>query len=198
MKKLAILALVGLVASAQAATIKWAIGGKLYGVDGEGNATQVYTDGVGWYDDAKSGQFVLVYLGVNASPIAASAVTSSMVVENSAVNVADTIATTGRANQIGNANKTFSIDVDDVAGATYQVFFLNDGKYSDLYTSAAMTTAAQNTVKVTYDGMAYSATPSPHYAAGSGTTASYVAVPEPATAALALLGIGMLLKRRRA
>lgn len=198
MKKLAILALIGLVVSAQAATIKWGIGGKLYGVDGEGNTTQVYADGVGWYDDAKAGSFVLVYLGVNAEAKTASSITDAMVVENSAVSVADTIATTGRANQIGNANKTFSIDVADVAGATYQVFFLLDGKYSDLYTSAAMTTAAQNTVKVTYDGMAYSTTPSPLYAAGTSTAASYVSVPEPATAAFALLGFGMLLKRRKA
>lgn len=195
MKKIIALAVFGLAVSASAASIKWAIGSKLYGVDADGNVTQVYADGAGWYDDAKSGSFVLVYLGVNASATTANTISDNMVV--STATLSDLIVTSGKANAIGNASKLQTFNVDDVAGATYQVFFLNDGAYSDIYTDSSLSSVAKNTAVVSVDAAgAYSA--NTLYAAGSGSSASYVSVPEPSVALMGLLGIGMLLKRRKA
>ena len=196
MKKLAILALLCAVVASHGATIKWAVGGKLYGVDSEGTSTLAYTDANGWNSDFANGTFVLVYLGINADPTTAANVTSSMIVQT-LESMSDLVVTTGKQNQIGNASKLQSWDVDDVAGATYQVFFSMDGKLSDIYTSSSMSSPAQNTAVVSKDAAgAYSA--NTLYAAGSSGTASYVAVPEPSTAMLALAGLALLLKRRKA
>ncbi len=195
MKKLAILALLCAAVASHGATIKWAIGAKLYGVDGEGTSTLAYTEADGWNSDFANGSFVLVYLGVEADATTAANVSSSMIVASASLT--DLVVTSGKQAQIGNASKLQSWDVNDVAGATYQVFFSMDGKLRDIYASSSMSSPAQNLAVVSKDAAgAYSA--NTLYAAGSGSTAAYVAVPEPATAALALLGLGMLLKRRKA
>ena len=208
MKKLAILAILGIAVSANATAIKWAIGSFLYGVDKDGTASQAYTVADGFTDEFKTGSpsFVLVYLGVNETAKTASDVKNALKDEESNVAIVQTIAASSIINQststskAGKANSAQTYSAPDVAGSTYQVFFSYDGVLKDIYTDADLTTAAQVVVKVSQDAVTevYSAAPSPLYAAGSGSTVSYVSVPEPATASLVLAGLALLLKRRRA
>ena len=99
-------------------------------------------------------------------------------------------------------SNTKTYTADDVDGATYQVFYLNNGIYSlvndptistvaisiDATTGGASTTAYRN-------GTSTGA--STVYASGSAST-TISSVPEPSTAALALAGLALLLKRRKA
>ena len=199
MKKVAILAILGIAVSAHATAIKWSVGSFLYGVN-DGTATQAYTVDDGFADDWKAGSpsFVLVYLGVNKAATTADKVTTDMIVQNvAASSVINQSTSTSKA---GKANVAQTYSASDVVGATYQVFFSYDVKLKDIYTDSGMTTVAKNVVTISQDQTteAFSAAPSPLYAAGGSGTSSYVAVPEPAVALLGLLGIGMLIKRRRA
>ena len=195
MKKLAFIALLCAAVASHGATIQWAVGAKLYGVDSEGTSTLAYTEANGWNEDFKNASFVLVYLGVNADATTADNVSSSMIVTSASLT--DLVVTSGKAAQIGNASKLQAWDVNDVVGATYQVFFSLDGKISDIYASDSLSSPAKNVAVVSKDAAgAYSA--NTLYAAGSGSSAAYVSVPEPSVALMGLLGLGMLLKRRKA
>lgn len=204
MKKLATLAVIGLcAASAQAASIAWTGGSFLNGVDGEGNSSQAYTVSGGWSDAFKSpneAAFVLVYLGVNASATTADKVTSDMIKQT--VGMADITNTSTSTSKAGKINKQQVYNADNVAGATYQVFFSYGGELRDIYTDSSLSTAAAVTAKITQDPdtLLFSASPNPLYATGSSSTAAYVSttpIPEPGTAAMALLGLGLLIRRRR-
>ncbi len=204
MKKIAFFTALGLcVVSAQAATIQWTVGATLYGVK-EGVATAAFTGtarNVGtWSDDFLTGNpaFVLVYLGINEAATTADKVTASMIVQTK--EASEIVRTAGSVAQMGKANVTANFTADNVVGATYQVFFSYDGVLKDLYTDADMTTVASMTATVVQDATTqlFSANPTTLYAAGSSGTDTYVAVPEPSTAALALAGLALLLKRRKA
>ena len=207
MKKLAILAFLCAAVSASAVSIKWSVGGLLYGVDGDG-ATQAFTQAGGWsdkFDD--SAAFVLVYLGNDANAVTADAFsnpdTAPAVVQTVSLfgdepNTSPIVTTSGKANAIGKANKESSFSVSDTVGDTYQVFFTMGGKYYDIYTDEAQNTVAKVTTKVAVDGAgAYSANKL-WATGGTGTSSAYVSVPEPSVALMGLLGLGMLLKRRKA
>ncbi len=203
MKKLAILAVLGLAVSAQAVSITWAVGGDLYGVNA-GTATKAFTgtarnEGY-WSDDFKTGNpaFVLVYLGLNASATTADKVTDQMIKQT--VSASTLVTQSGTTAKMGKASIVQSFNAENVAGATYQVFFSYDGVLKDIYSDAAMSTAAAVTTTVVQDATTglFSANPSPIYAAGTSSSASYVAVPEPSTAMLALAGLALLIKRRKA
>ena len=211
MKKLAILAALSLCAIAtHAATIKWSVGSTLYGVNND-TATQAFTGtakDTGYRsDDFLTGNpaFVLVYLGVNETAKTAADVTRALedvtsgVAIKSTADASDIVTTTGRLANLGKASNTVSTDVDNVVGATYQVFFSYNGTLKDIYTDTSLSTAAGMVTTITKDpdtGI-FSASPSPLYAAGGSSTKAYVAVPEPGTAAMALLGLGLLIRRRR-
>ena len=208
MKKLAILAFLCAAVSASAVSIKWSVGGLLYGVDGDG-ATQAFTQAGGWSDKFdNSAAFVLVYLGNDASGVTASAFTdpnqtAPTVVQTvslfDAQGASDLVTTSGKAAAIGKANKESSLLVADTVGATYQVFFTMGGKYYDIYTdsSQAANTLASVTTKVAKDGAGAFSADKLWAVGGDGSSAAYVSVPEPSVAILGLLGIGMLIKRRR-
>ena len=207
MKKLAILALIGASVSANAVAVKWSVGSLLYGVDGSGNVAQAFTSADGWnskFDNTAA--FVLVFLGNNASAVTADAFTDP---NQTAPTVVQTISlfddqgnssivtTSGKANAIGKANKEVSFSASDIVNATYQVFFTMGGNYYDIYTDSSLSTLATTTTKVAQDGAgAFSV--NKLWASGSSSNNAYVAVPEPATASLALAGLALLLKRRRA
>ena len=204
MKKLAIFAVLGFAVCTQAATIQWSIGGDLYGVK-NGTATKAFTGierNVGeWssdFTDPNTAAFVLVYLGQNKDATTAANVTSDMIVQT--MSAATAVTTSGSVSKMGKANQTSNYTAADVVGATYQVFFSYNGVLKDLYTDSAMTTKAGVTATVVQDSTTqlFSANPTTLYGAGSSSTTTYVAVPEPAVALLGLLGIGMLIKRRRA
>ncbi len=200
MKKLAILAVLGIAVSAQAASIKWTGGSFLYGVE-DGTATQGYTVSGGWTDAFKSpneAAFVLVYLGVDAQAKSAADVSTSDIVQTA--KMTDIVNTSTSTSKAGKASLTQTLNVADVVGATYQVFFSYNGVLKDIYTDSSLTTAAGVTATVIKDPDTniFSTTPSPLYAAGGSGSSMYVSVPEPSVALMGLLGLGMLLKRRRA
>ena len=172
------------------AAIKWAIGGA---IDPNANI------------DTSVGSFVLAYIGTTSGVgVDAATFNTEIAKENSSYSIADT----GAWSEFYRANRqTYSItkstSVTDVAGATYQIFYLNNGVYSlvndptistiaisiDPTTGGASTTAFIN-------GTSTGA--SVAYAAGTTAGTAISSVPEPSTAALALAGLALLLKRRKA
>ena len=92
--------------------------------------------------------------------------------------------------------------VADVDGATYQIFYLNKGIYS-LVNDPTISTSAIS-IDATTGGATVSAYVNGSSAGGStafatgGSTTAIASVPEPSVALMGLLGIGMLIKRRRA
>ena len=174
---------------ASGASIKWAIGGA---IDASASI------------DTSVGSFVLAYIGTTSGiGVDAATFNTEMAKENSAYSIADT----GSWSDFYRANRqtyavTRTATVADVANATYQVFYLNNGVYSlvndptistisigiDSTTGIASTTAYLN---------GQSTGGSTVYATGGAATA-IASVPEPATAALALAGLALLLKRRKA
>lgn len=176
----------------------WGVGGKLNIVE-NGISTQAYSSGTGWAANFPStSEFVLIYLGNSASAINATTLMAGLgdtYTEVATALASSFIRTSGPASVIGNANINKQYTAADVVGDTYQVFFKLDGVYYDIFTSAEMTTPFQATTAVSHDGMAYAAPTL--YAANGSTTASYVPVPEPGTAALALAGLALLIRRRK-
>ncbi len=170
---------------ASGASIKWAIGGA---IDASANI------------DTSVGSFVLAYIGTT-SGVGVDADTF-----NAGVGSTYSVVDTGDWSDFYRANRgTYAIakstTVADVAGATYQMFYVNNGVYSlindpTIVTAAISIDSTTGAASVT----AYSngtAAGSTMYGAG-GSTTTIQSVPEPATAAMALLGLGLLLKRRKA
>ena len=188
MKKtfLALSLMVAAATIAHGAAIKWAIGGAI-----DANADI----------DTSVGSFVLAYIGTT-SGIGVDADTF-----NTGVGTSYSVVDTGSwtdfySSRQGTYSKAKSTTVDDVANATYQIFYVNNGVYSlvndptqvtmaisiDPTTGGASTSAYVNGVSNGSSAM---------YATGGSTTA-IASVPEPSTAALALAGLALLLKRRKA
>ena len=175
-----------LAAVASGASIQWAIGGVI-------DATADIDTGVG--------SFVLAYIGTT-SGIGVDAATF-----NSGVGSSYSVVDTGNWSDFYSSRRqtystTKATTVDDVANATYQIFYLNNGTYSlvndptistiaisiDQTTGAASTTAYLNGTS----------TGGAQVFATGGSTTAIASVPEPSTAALALAGFALLLKRRKA
>ncbi len=193
MKKLLILALATMAMSGQAAQINWGSTGALY--DG---TSQMKTK------DGYSTQAYLVYLGtgsatfgdINFSTIADDAIATKT------PNALGTVSATSGANPIFTPNTTKIGDTDDVFTYGSSVFGIvyvmsNAGKYgSDQYYTTTgpftLVNSGSSYAAATETTTLVAAVPS-----GSSWT-KIVPVPEPSSAALALAGLALLLKRRRA
>ena len=168
------------------ASIQWAIGGT---IDASADI------------DTNVGSFVLAYIGTT-SGIGVDAATF-----NAGVGSSYSVVDTGSWSDFYSSRRqtystTKATTVDDVANATYQIFYLNNGTYSlvndptistiaisiDQTTGAASTTAYLNGTS----------TGGAQVFATGGSTTTIASVPEPTTAALALAGLALLIKRRRA
>ena len=171
---------------ASAASIQWAIGGVI-------DATADIDTGVG--------SFVLAYIGTT-SGVGVDADTF-----NAGVGSTYSIVDTGDWSDFYSSRRqTYSTakatTVADTANATYQMFYVNNGVYS-LVNDPTISTVAISIDSVTgaasvasyLNGTSSGA--STLYAAGS-ATATISSVPEPSTAMLALAGLALLIKRRRA
>ena len=170
----------------QAATIKWAIGGQI----------DVNAD-----IDTSVGSFVLAYIGTTSGE-GVDAETFNAGVGSTYSIVQEKDWSDFYSAKRNTYATTQSYTAADNEGATYQAFYVKDGKYflvndPTIATVAisidASTGGASTTVFV--NGTASSGTSM--FAAGSGTT-TITSVPEPSVALMGLLGLGMLLKRRKA
>jgi len=185
--------LVAFAATASGAQIQWAIGGVI-------DATASIDTGVG--------SFILAYIGTT-SGVGVDAATF-----NSGVGTTYSIVDTGNWSDFYSSRRqtystTKSKSVPDVADATYQVFYVNNGVYS-LVNSPTISTAVISIDPVTGaasvaayvdlgDGNGMKSTGgSTMFAAGATGGSAITSVPEPSVALMGLLGLGMLLKRRRA
>jgi len=192
MKKtiLAFALVVAAAATCHAASIKWAIGGA---IDANANI------------DTSVGSFVLAYIGTTSGVgVDAATFNTEMAKENSSYSIADTGTWTDFYSAARGTYATAkSKSVSDVANATYQIFYLNNGVYSlvndptisTIAISIDPTTGGASTAAY-INGTATGGTTA--YAAGSSNRAAIASVPEPSTAALALAGLALLLKRRKA
>lgn len=188
MKKtfLALSLMVAVASVSSGASIQWAIGGI---IDSSASI------------DTGVGSFVLAYIGTT-SGIGVDAATF-----NAGVGSSYSVVDTGDWSDFYSSRRntystTKATTVADVANATYQIFYLNNGTYSlvndptistiaisiDQTTGAASTTAYLN---------GQSTGGAQVFATGS-STGAITSVPEPSTAALALAGLALLLKRRKA
>ena len=169
-----------------AASIKWSIGGALDA-----------TAGI----DTSVGSFVLAYIG-KTTGIGVDAATF-----NAGVGTDYSIVDTGtwddffmsRRSTYSNT-KTYTT-TSDTTGDTYQAFYLLNGSYflvndPTISTVAVSVDGAGSASTTAYvDGVAQSG--GNLFAAG-GSSTTITSVPEPSTAALALAGLALLLKRRKA
>lgn len=199
MKKFATLAvLAALATSAQAASVLWGFGGKVYLYDGKD--TVVSTDSSAPAVDAGS-YLALVYLGQNVTSYSLSDITETKVVDQMDYG----IATTGKAAAQGkwNPNTSTYNDASMASGASFTVLFFNGETssfdYIYAYSGSGKGDAiSDNILTITSGDMAIADGTIYGTKDTSGTAAGVVAVPEPSVALMGLLGIGMLLKRRRA
>ena len=173
---------------ASGASIKWSLGGALNPAEGKTIDTSV-------------GSFVLAYIGTTSGVgVDAATFTEGVGSKYSIVDTADWADFYNSRRSTYNVAK--STAVNDVANATYQMFFVNNGVYS-LVNDPTISTVSISIDSVTgaasvasfVDGASSGA--STLYATGSASGA-ITSVPEPSTAALALAGLALLLKRRKA
>ena len=188
--------MVAMAVTSQAVSIQWAGGGTAFLVS-PGGTEQARADN-GTNPDILSSylansSLVLVYLGVNGTATTAANVLPAQIVATQSLD--DFLTKDTTAAKTGRANSLATYTAADVVDATYQVFFSYNGELKDLYTTAAMDTAYAVTGKVLFDGAAFSA--NSLYGSGGSTVNFYAPVPEPATAALALAGLAMLIRRRK-
>ncbi len=176
----------------------WGFGGKVYLNDGKSTvlATESSAPAV-----AAGSYLALVYLGQNVTSYSLSDITTDMAVDKLNYGV----TTTGKASAVGkwSPNTSTYDDTSMASGASFTVLFYNGGTSSFDYVYALSgtdkgTAYDSNILTVSNDNMAIAN--ATIYATGSatGNGVASVAVPEPSTAALALAGLALLLKRRKA
>ncbi len=191
MKKALTLAVVAALAvSTQAVTISWGSGGQINIVD-EGVPTLMVSSSL-----AGTTAMGLFFLGNTGG--------SLLTVED--LTSADAIVTSSTVGGKSSNSSTFTtqeyLDLsiaagDVVAGDVFAVFFIYDtGDVSGWYTDATLTTMFNSTYTFT-GSETDSTTGIGTWGNAGGTGQVYVPVPEPATAALAIAGLAMLIRRRK-
>ena len=175
----------------QATTIKWAIGGALDASAGI---------------DTSVGSFVLAYVGTTSGVgVDGATFTANYGTEGNSYEVVQTKNWSdfysSRKGTYANTQNYTVAEKYDINGATFQAFYVQDGVYS-LVNDPTLATIA---ISVDNNGI----TTTPAYKDGQSTGASQLfaaggsatpitSVPEPSVAFMGLLGLGMLLKRRKA
>lgn len=206
MKKFATLAiLVAFATSASAASILWGFGGKVYLYDGATGTAIVASDASAPAVNADS-YLALVYLGQNVKSYDLAGLSKDIADPEKAASVVDTIdygiTKTGKSSAIGkwDPNTSQYDDTTMASGASFTVLFFNadSSKFEYVYALSGTTKGDaydKNILTVTSDNMTI-ANASIYATGGTGSTPGVV--PEPSVAIMGLLGLGMLIRRRKA
>ena len=185
MKKLFILAAALITGLANAAPIDWQL-----------NTTATKFDGA---SVKTAGTVFVVFLGSD---------TLSSFTYADVVGMATVGSSTGYATSLGKVSKKY-VEADSVTGlgnyAAYMTYEADNKTYYNVSTTTYALTAADVTALL-QEGTALPASsfsftdskPDATMATASASSGGWVAVPEPASAALALAGLAMLIKRRKA
>lgn len=192
-KALTIVAIAALAASTHAASLLWGGGGTINVIDnGTVTGWNQYVDtATGTRPD--SGYLALFYLGQTGSLSGIGDLTAAQ-----AVQTIPTLVQTGK-NDNKIANPTYvATDAEYDPGATFQIFWVSEaGALQNIYAIDGVTPF--NTQRTLMD-LSEVATVDALYASGA-TNINYAVmatpVPEPATAALALAGLALLMRRRK-
>ena len=206
MKRLATFAiLVALATSAHAASIMWGFGDKVYIYDGATGTAILASDASAPAVNAHS-YLALVYLGQNVDSYDLVGLSKDIADSQKVASVVDTIdygiVKTGKNNAIGkwNPNTHTYNSADMVSGASFTILFFNadSSKFEYVYALDGTTKGNaydSNILTVTSDNMTI-ANASIYATGGVGDKPGVV--PEPSVAILGLLGLGMLIRRRKA
>ena len=191
MKKFATLAvLAALVGSAHAAAITWGFGGTVYvaeSMDKTAVKADAFTGTMPW-------SLALVYVGQSADSFSTDDLTSSSVLDTMTYAVSTSSKSAGKWSP---STKTFSTtDYADNASFAVVLYDATAGSFDYVYTGTTTAGAAVTSTTTIADMSARGS--GSVFGAGSSTANGVVVVPEPSVALMGLLGIGMLLKRRRA
>lgn len=196
MKKLATLAvLAALATTASAASITWGFGGQVYVTESKTDAAVLSTSFTG----AMPWALALVYVGQEQDSFSIDSLTSASVVDT----LDYAVTTTGKGSSIGKWNPatktTATTAYADKASFAVVLFDSVSGSFDYIY-SGTTSVGSAVTETTTISDMSQQGSGALFGTGGDGTSAGIVvaAVPEPSVALLGLLGIGMLLKRRRA
>ncbi len=203
-KLLAFAAFVAMTVSAHAATITWGLGADVYLV--KASSTDYASDAVVPYADGAptvngSSYLALVYVGSDVATFSIDTISDSSVVidkngdraialyalDTDGSSYADydpyTITTQVSADNYADKSSFSVVWFDAERGKFDYVYSIDDGSAINTATTFADMTRGSDTINIAENTQGFG---------------GVLAVPEPATAALALLGLGMLLKRRRA
>lgn len=176
MKKiLALLAIAGMVCTASASSIQWSLKGSSF-TTSDGSATRAYD--------------YLVAVVLASDLDAATSAISTINTDSSAFE--SYVKATGTTTKTGAASGGFTVSDPSGTSISYVLFAFDANKYADAknyLVSDAVTAVSyeppSSPTTATYDSATYA-------------NHSWTAVPEPSTAALALAGLALLIKRRRA
>ena len=193
-KLLAFAAVVAIAVQAQAATISWGLGADVYLMKaGEDYTSAVLADDANAPEVAAGSYLALVYLGQGVDTFNISDITDASVVDTSAYAIDTSM---GGVDYDPFVKDTIVSATTYADGASFGVVWYDAGSSKFDYIYSIDDGSAFNEGTTIADMTRGSANISP--AESTQGWGGVIAVPEPATAALALLGLGMLLKRRRA
>lgn len=206
MKKNATLAaFAALAVSAQAATITWGFGGDVYLV--KANSTDYVGDAVAasaaGAPEVKAGSYLaLVYVGQDVSSFDIANVSIASVTDKGdPATAAYGIDTSYFSDYDPYQLASITVEGDYASGASFAVVWFDAGrnKFDYIYSMDDGSPLTQTTI-VTWSagGLSTQARGEIMPAGNTQAFAGVLAVPEPSTALLGLLGIGMLIRRRRA
>ena len=195
MKKFIAFVLAAVAVSAQATTLDWGLGGEIYLME----KGKTYADAIIATDAAApavpgGAYLALVYVGQNADSFDIGDITASSIKDT----MPYAVDTTYGGADYDPYQQTYTISPNDyVNGASFGVVWFNGESFDYVYSiddgsALNWTVTVDDVERSTPDGMLAAS-----YTNGYGGVLT-VSVPEPGIACMALLGIGMLIKRRRA